>query len=308
MNPKRQCSTPPIFLTGVFKMKRLSRPLPPQRDASRRGFTLIELLVVIAIIAILIALLLPAVQQAREAARRSQCKNNIAQIALATLNYEMAHGVLPPGCVNPDGPITSTVEGYHMGWTVQLLPYLDQSPLFQEVDFSKGAYEQEDRVIKVTMSVYLCPSDPGNENSVSYAGCHGGVETQIAEDNEGVLFLNSQVRFRDVKDGSTNTIFFGEKFRSGSDLNWLSGTRTSLRNTGSQPNQLPSVRDSRSLRSETPEGLEDPNVVGGFGSHHTGGAQFALGDGSVRFLSENIERELFESLGKRADGTLPVDF
>lgn len=293
-------------------MKRISKPLHPQSDAARRGFTLIELLVVIAIIAILIALLLPAVQQAREAARRSQCKNNLAQIALATLNYEMAHGVLPPGCVNPDGPITSTAEGYHMSWTVQLLPYLDQSALFQEIDFAKGAYDQPELINDSRMHAYLCPSDPGNEDSVSFAGCHGGSETQIADDNEGVFFLNSRVRFRDIKDGSTNTLFFGEKVRTEGDLNWLSGTRTSLKNTGNKPNSAPSVRGlNRQFGNGTPIesiNMEDPNVVGGFGSHHTGGAQFALGDGSVRFLSENIEKELFESLGKRADGTLPVDF
>jgi prepilin-type N-terminal cleavage/methylation domain-containing protein len=289
-------------------MKRISQPLHPQSDAARRGFTLIELLVVIAIIAILVALLLPAVQQAREAARRTQCKNNMAQIALATLNYEMAHGVLPPGCVNPDGPIVSTAEGYHMSWTVQLLPYLDQSPLFEEIDFSKGAYEQEERLTVIRMNVFVCPSEGWRENSVSYAGCHGGAETQIAEDNEGVFFLNSRIRYRDIRDGSTNTLFFGEKFQTAADLNWMSGTRTSLRNTGSKPNGLPSVREVRGNRQEVPDVLKDPDVVGGFGSHHAGGAQFALGDGSVRFLSEDIDLLIYESLGKRADGTLPVDF
>lgn len=277
---------------------------------SRRGFTLIELLVVIAIIAILIALLLPAVQQAREAARRSQCKNNLAQIALATLNYEMAHGVLPPGCVNPDGPISSTPDGYHMGWTVQLLPYLDQSPLFDEIDFSKSAYEQEERITEIRMNVFECPSDAIDGESVSYAGCHGGAETPIAEDNEGVFFLNSRISFRDIKDGSTNTLFFGEKFQTVTDLNWLSGARSSLRNTGSKPNKLPSKRDFQQARMlvEKPEDFSTPSVVGGFSSWHSGGAQFALGDGSVRFLSENIDILIFESLGKRADGTLPVDF
>lgn len=290
-------------------MKRLSRTPHPQNDAPRRGFTLIELLVVIAIIAILIALLLPAVQQAREAARRSQCKNNLAQIALATLNYEMAHGVLPPGCVNPDGPITSTPEGYHMSWTVQLLPYLDQTALFQEIDFTQGAYEQADRLNTINMTVFECPSDGRRESTVSYAGCHGGVETQIAEDNDGVFFLNSRIRYRDIRDGSTNTLFFGEKVQTPADLNWMSGTRSSLRNTGSKPNELPSMHDFRHFNSsDVPDALKDPDVVGGFGSHHTGGAQFAFGDGSVRFLSENIDILLYASMGKRADGTLPVEF
>ena len=290
-------------------MKRFPKHVHQQPDASRRGFTLIELLVVIAIIGILIALLLPAVQQAREAARRSQCKNNLAQIALATLNYEMAHGVLPSGCINSDGPIVSTPDGYHMSWTVHLLPYLDQSYLYQEIDFSKGAYEQEERINEINMSVFECPSDGGDEGPVSYAGCHGGSETQIAEDNEGVFFLNSRVRYRDIPDGSTNTLFFGEKPRIIGDLNWMSGTRTSLKNTGSKPNRLPSTRAFRQQqRRQTPEDMTDPNTVGGFGSWHVGGAQFALGDGSVRFLSESIDIEVYESLGKRADGTLPVEF
>ena len=290
-------------------MKRIPNRIDRHPDRDRRGFTLIELLVVIAIIAILVALLLPAVQQAREAARRSQCKNNLAQISLATLNYEMAHGVLPPGSINSDGPIVSIAEGYHMSWTVQLLPYLDQSSLFQEIDFSKGAYQQEERLTAIRMSVLVCPSDGRNETSVSYAGCHGGTETQIAEDNDGVFFLNSRIRYRDIRDGSTNTLFFGEKFQTAADLNWMSGTRSSLRNTGSKPNGLPAMRGFRNHNlQEVPHGLKDPDVVGGFGSWHTGGAQFALGDGSVRFLSETIDKVIYASLGKRADGTLPVDF
>src|ERR1700693_4880192 len=104
----------------------------------RPAFTLIELLVVIAIIAILVALLLPAVQQAREAARRTQCKNNLVQIGLALLNYEMAHECLPSGSVDPNRPIRNEAKGYHMSWMVQLLPYLDQSNTFQHFDFSVG--------------------------------------------------------------------------------------------------------------------------------------------------------------------------
>ena len=105
----------------------MDRPVR-NRPAARRGFTLIELLVVIAIIAVLIALLLPAVQQAREAARRTHCKNNLAQIGLALHNYYDMWETLPPGTVNPEGPIRWEEQGYHFSWTVALLPMLDQQP------------------------------------------------------------------------------------------------------------------------------------------------------------------------------------
>ncbi len=274
----------------------------------RMGFTLIELRVVIAIIAMMIAILLPAVQQAREAARRTQCKNNLAQLALALLNYEMAHGVLPPGSVNSAGPIEATEEDYHMSWTVNLLPHLEQGPLFREFDFDKGAYEQSRLVAESSLNVLMCPSDPGDYGQSSYAGCHNGTETQIHTDNDGVFFLNSSLRYRDIEDGSSNTICLGEKEITPADFSWLSGTRSTLRNTGARPNAFTSGSGQYRIYKESPAEFEDVAFVGGFGSWHTGGAQFALGDGSVRFINENIEAETFEHLGSRNDGKYVVGF
>lgn len=289
-------------------MKRYTLPIRKPAD-TRPGFTLIELLVVIAIIAILIALLLPAVQQAREAARRTQCKNNLAQLALALLNYEMAHGVLPPGSVNATGPISTVAEGYHMAWTASLLPYIDQTPLFREIDFDKGAYQQSDLVMKARLNSLECPSDPGFSlgdvaSQTSFAGCQSSIEAPIDTENNGVLYLNSAVRYRDISDGSSNTIFVGEKKITTGDLNWISGTRSTLRNTDKKPN---SVVDEKDFRKKPPQ-FDDENIVGGFGSWHTGGAQFALGDGSVRFVSENIALETYQYLGSRNDGHFVGDY
>src|SRR3954451_14542119 len=101
----------------------------PGRVRSLPGFTLIELLVVIAIISVLIALLLPAVQAAREAARRVQCVNNLMQLGIALHNYESSYEMLPPGSVNPTGPIVNLPRGYHVSWMVQLLPFIEQKSM-----------------------------------------------------------------------------------------------------------------------------------------------------------------------------------
>ena len=179
----------------------------------RTGFTLIELLVVIAIIAVLIALLLPAVQQAREAARRASCKNNLCQIGLAVHNYEMAHNVLPPGSVNPTGPIRSEPSGYHMSWVVQLLPYIEQQNVFGTIDFSVGAYDQKnEKVRKLVISVVSCPSDfrgarDQNSNAASnYAGVHHDTEAPIDHGNHGAFVLNMAVPVDSVTDGTSNTL------------------------------------------------------------------------------------------------------
>ena len=277
----------------------------------RRGFTLIELLMVVVIIAILISLLLPAVQQSREAARRSQCKNNIMQIGLALQNYHAAHRVLPPGCVNETGPIKNESQGYHMGWLAQILPYLDESNLYNTIDFSASAHEQPD-VPAVSLDVLTCPSSPAAWNSAQthYAGCHHDVEAPIDDDNDGVLFLNSRVRLREVTDGRAYTIFVGELSPT-LLLPWWSGTAASLRNTGTpiargnSAAMFPAAADV--VEANPPEGQADPDEtillqVGGFSSFHEGGAHFGLGDGAVRFISAQIDGETYRRLGNRHDG------
>ena len=142
------------------------------RPSRGRGFTLIELLVVIAIIAILIALLLPAVQQAREAARRTQCKNNLKQIGLALYNYESTHRIFPPSCItNPyatgaiDGisfPDDQMVGPSGFGWGALILPQLEQLPLYNQFNFSTACWSISNKVAAATpVSVFLCPSRSG---------------------------------------------------------------------------------------------------------------------------------------------------
>ncbi len=329
-----------------------SFPLTTARAARRptRGFTLIELLVVIAIIAVLIALLLPAVQQAREAARRTQCKNNLVQVSLALQNYEMSHERLPPGSVNPTGPIKSEAAGYHMGWIVQILPYLDQRNVYQKMDFKVGVYDPKNTgaavadapgpggdagpagagagpmslpgfnsgnpgPTMVTLPVLTCPSEGATSGPSSYAGCHHDSEAPIDVDNNGVLFLNSSIRFEDISDGISNTLFVGEKTRAAETLSWASGTRASLRNSGSAINsdrQLLNRNGQIIAPVAAPPGPDGANAallkVGGFGSPHVGGCHFAVGDGAVRFISENISADTFKNLINRADGNMLGEF
>jgi len=145
-----------------------------------------------------------------------------------------------------------------------------------------------------------------NVAQTNYAGVHHDSETPIAADNNGVLFLNSSIRYSQITDGASNTLIIGEKSYNRFSLGWMSGTRSSLRNTGSINAEV--VRQF--LRRGRPGGPAAPGatVVGGFSSAHVGGALFALADGSVRFLSENTDPATFRNLGNRADGELPGEF
>jgi len=273
--------------------------------AAERGFTLVELLVVIAIIGVLVALLLPAIQATREAARRASCLNNISQLALAIHNYEFSMEHLPAGVTNPDGPIRNEAEGQHVSWIVQILPQIEQRNAYSHFDREAGAYAARNTDVRQTViPTLLCPSYPGadvigpEEIVISnYAGCHHDVEAPIDVDNNGLLFLNSRIRFSDIHDGSSQTILLGELRPDKFTLGWVSGTRATLRNTG-----VFEQVSSRDIEQQAEQ--LGPQDVGGFSSQHPGAANFAFADGSCRALREDIDPEVFQQLGHRADGKL----
>ena len=206
---------------------------------------------------------------------------------LAIQSYEDTFESLPSGVTNPDGPIRSEPSGYHQGWLVQLLPYLDEGPSYRAIDFSKSVYDPANAPVRaLSPDVFLCPSSPNSQSAVSdYAGCHHDVEAPIATNNQGVLFLNSHVRREDITDGVSHTLFVGEKLSELGDLGWMSGTRATLRNTGTALN-------------ETPTADLEVTYVGGFGSPHTNGANIGLGDGSVRFVSDTIDTRGVAATGR----------
>jgi prepilin-type N-terminal cleavage/methylation domain-containing protein/prepilin-type processing-associated H-X9-DG protein len=301
------------------------RPQPRARHdlPVAAGFTLIELLVVIAIISVLIALLLPAVQAAREAARRAQCLNNMMQLSIAVQNYESSHEMLPPGVVNLTGPILDQPKGYHFGWMVQVLPYCELKNIYNHFNFKMGVYETQNFSTRTTLvRAFLCPSDPGANRGPTgvamnnYAGSHNAAEAPIAANNNGVLFLNSAIRYEDITDGSAQTIFMGEKLNDGLGEGWASGTRATLRNSGSGINRqtVPSLAgvlaaddDEAAVGGPKGGGAAAGDVltfVGGYTSRHPGGANFAFGDGSIRFLKNTIGAGTFRLLANRADGEI----
>ncbi len=293
----------------------------------RRGFTLIEISVVASIIAMLFTLLLPAVQACREAARRLRCVHNLCELNLALLQYEASHRMLPAGVVNPTGPIANAPPGYHFGWLAQVMPYIDQRAADARLDRLTGVYAPANDTVRLhVVNLLLCPSDTfsagGGVAMSSYAACHHGAEAPIDVDNDGVFYLNSRTRFEDITDGTSHTILIGEKLLRRGDLGWLSGTRATLRNTGSPPNTvLPPAVAAGKAPAQAPatvpvytgaDGREfelkyaqqDPLYVGGYGSNHPGGMGAAFADGSVRFIRNTIKPEVFRLLGNRRDGEM----
>jgi prepilin-type N-terminal cleavage/methylation domain-containing protein/prepilin-type processing-associated H-X9-DG protein len=293
-----------------------------------RGFTLVELLVVITIIGILISLLLPAIMAAREAARRSQCQSHLSQIGLARQNYQSAHGALPPGTTEPKGPILNVPQGNHIGWLVHLLPYIEEGVTYKHIDQSVGAYDKKNAPARsVRIALFCCPSEHGQISRPlpingeadpaaavpqytiecsSYAGCHHDVEAPIDVDNHGVLFLNSRISAKEITDGPAHTLFVGEKRVDRDDLGWMSGTRATLRNTGTPINQTKVDENGEApLDADNPAAQRERELkVGGFGSCHTGGANLLFGDGAVRFVNEHIDTPIYQQYGHRADGKL----
>ena len=266
-------------------MRRVSR--------SPSGTTLIELLVVSFIICVSIGIIIPGLLASHGTAERIRCLNNMRQLSLAVQNYHQAHQLLPPGVVNPTGPIHNQADGKHVGWILQLLPYMEQSGLALAFDQDLSVYDPVNQRAALTpINSLICPTDKNSGRflglSVSnYAGCHHDVEAPIDADNHGVFFLNSRISLDDIEDGTSNTILFAEKLVDAPDLGWVSGTRSTLRNTGTPINSR--------LRAGS-------DFVGGFGSMHPGGANVGFGDGSVRFVKESIHMDVYRLLGHRADG------
>tara|TARA_R110002095_G_scaffold9822_3_gene15048 strand:+ start:2065 stop:3015 length:951 start_codon:yes stop_codon:yes gene_type:complete len=308
----------------------------------KHGFTLIELLVVIAIIAILIALLLPAVQQAREAARRSSCKNNMKQLGLALHNYHDTHRVFPPGTIATRTGFSysgtwcqSSAMDARASWTVQILPFLEDANLYNKLNLEAlftttsnlPGVTANDDIFQKSNQNYQCPSDPNSGsgvNNLNYLGVQGGgespscttVSAQRVFHITGILFHNSNSRMRDVIDGTSNTFLVGETRyaltptgRLPSDnvhIGWASGGRLG---TSGAPNVLAAAQlpiNSVSGHGGDHDTINQQSRL--FGSFHVGGYHFTLGDGSVRFISENVDLNTYFDLAQRADGRVIGEF
>jgi prepilin-type N-terminal cleavage/methylation domain-containing protein/prepilin-type processing-associated H-X9-DG protein len=287
-------------------------------NRSKPGFTMLELMIVIGIIAILISLLLPAIQSAREAARRAMCSNNMAQLGVGISNYASTHSVLPPGVVNEKGPIQNLPKGYHHSWVVQILPYIGQGNTYNHFNITLSVYDAaNDTVADIKISTLLCPSS-SFRSEVNYAGCHNDVDAAIDSNNHGVLYLNSRVRYNEIVDGTNQTILLGEIVEAAT-LGWVSGTRSTLRNTGVPLNDRNALIRQRSLAGtfsgsnprdvifETigtlvEDGMWPVDRTGGFSSFHGTTSNFLFCDGSVRSLKQSIDARVYRLLGNRADG------
>ncbi len=324
------------------------------RRHSSQGFTLVELLVVIAIIGVLVALLLPAIQSAREAARRISCTNNIRQVCFATLNYEDTYGKLPPGSVFQTQ--RRTADGGRIQWraslSARILPFAESSALHGLIDFdqnyiSNQQLEDGTYISAYVVPMYICPSDDsemyrevGNGqlfaktnyaassgsrmlNESSTAGCPTVCtnepvdwnrfalkeEVTLGSMNAGTAVRSGpftryewQTELREVTDGLSQTIFFGEVVPDCSvhaRRGWLDANNADGMATTTVPINYDSCQD------DSPDGCQRPcnwNMEFGFKSRHPGGANFAYGDGSVHFITEDVDHENYQLLGDMADG------
>jgi len=270
---------------------------------ARNAFTLVELLVVIAIIGILVALLLPAVQYARESARRSQCQSNMHNVGIALHNFHDVHGSLPAGWVAdvPDGE-----PGW--GWGAHLLPYLEQKALLDnEIHLEHHIDEPENEFARQSViPIYLCPSDANSTGTIMLTGIHaplaevgrsnyvGVFGTDEIEDvpshGDGVFYHNSHTRLADILDGLSTTIMVGERSSKLGGSTWVGmihGATDAMARVVGSCDHVPNDPHSH---------FDD------FSSHHASGANFILGDASVRLISDDIDLDVYHALATRSNG------
>ncbi len=234
-------------------------------------------------------------------------------------NYEGSFEVFPPGVVNDTGPVLDQPKGYHFGWLVRILPYCEMRNTYNHLNLSVSVYAAPNLTTRTTqVSAFVCPSDNGMGRTPagiamsSYVACHNSFEAPIDANNDGVFILNRAMRYEDIPDGSSNTVFLSEKLNDGTGQGWASGTRGTLRNTGTLINAAPGARLTFSGPADPvpAQGGKDvatpgtPAYVGGFASKHPGIANCALGDGSVRHLKASMSPATLQLLGNRADGEI----
>ena len=317
------------------------------------GFTLIELLVVIAIIAVLIALLLPAVQQAREAARRTQCKNNLKQIGLALHNYLATATMFPPAKIFDQNAsqCQGWIYGNSLSWRVMLLPYADQAPLYNGINFNEWLECRTANPSTIqplrnkVMPALYCPSDPtdilqnGNAgtnypgfvsagtnapNPPAQGSC-GGSGLAYHGDNSGALSYKGR-RVAQISDGTSNTVMVGEVFRGVSFFNLCANSDLTSQRCrywieesgycGADTSRVPNSAGTRLAGGQTARDevdWNDENTGGQSGSRpasssHTGGAHALLADGSVKFVSNNIDLNVWRAAGTASGNDIVGDF
>jgi type II secretory pathway pseudopilin PulG len=299
------------------------------------------LLVVIAIIAVLIALLLPAVQKARESARRCTCQNHLKQLGVALHNYLEMHAVFPPGYVsfidpsNPDNESNDLGSGW--GWAAMLLPQVEQRDVFNAINFDVNIEHDANATTRTRpIEAFLCPSNTPNLGirpvtddtgvnvicsvaTSNYVGVSGTGEVGDSLDTgNGLFFRNSKLGPRDIVDGLSQTLVVGERSSNLSPVTWTG------RVTGGWSFATPKAEGGTVLSNPNPEpafvmilgpvGTDDGNRtpndpqahIEDFWSWHHGGAHFLMADGAVRFLSDHIDTELYRSLATR-HGHEPID-
>ncbi|QDV59126.1 DUF1559 domain-containing protein [Rosistilla oblonga] len=298
-----------------------------------RGFTLVELLVVIAIIGVLVGLLLPAVQQAREAARRFSCKNNLKQLALGLHNYESTFGLLAPGYLHKFDAIGAGANQMGAAWGCLILPQIEQQNLHDQFDFNIPMFDVRNLLPREqSLPVFLCPSDPFSEDNFvvrdesaspieqyaagSYAANWGPSTAAVNLDDtplqsQGVFYRNSATRFRDITDGLSNTLFLGERTNGPLPGTTVGGHAFFETAWSAAVREITELTDDHGhmVLFET---QFRPNQIGtddkGLSAPHAGIGQFAIADGSVRSINETIEEAVYNALGTRGGGEVVGEF
>ncbi len=295
----------------------------------KRGFTLVELLVVIAIIGILVALLLPAVQFAREAARRMSCHNNLKNVGIAMHNYYDAFNRFPPGYIALDDhtgqPLATGEHGW--GWSAMILPYLEQQNLSNQLRFEISILApRHDQVRVQRIQIYRCASDYGEDTFKLHHDEHGHEEephsldeegeilTELATSNyvgmfgtfelhecahlpagqacwsDGILMHNKSLRFRDIKDGTSNTLMVGERSSRVGYSTWV----------GAVPEGDEAIARILGVADHTPN--SETNHLDDFSSEHPQGANFLFADGGVQILNNSMHLPVFRAMATRSGG------